>query len=379
MTTPLTYVPVFRSLQEEMKILRGFNFGQQIFPCLEIVKEVDRINPKPNLKKPKKSNLKTPVVKPDKSFEEAYLPLIGAINAKKLFVDMPVHINPSSDMKPEVLLFLTRVVGNRQVRTNYMKKMSAYSDKVIPVISTYFFRSGESFTLKMQADDLRPTFNSLAFRTFEKSFASDIVQITQIAQPQDYLIVDLGDIPADSSDDVTIGPILDQLQDFDQCPVIILRNALKSSITNKGLDHGQVVHQIDNGLLSNYRTLYGTAFADYVGIKKGDLKKGGGRSPGFIFYDATENRYYGYRGASSPPDLADIERIIVPDAYNSAAAVRMQNSGLPYLGMDNAGWQTLVNILGEIEPGQSQAKLKNISMAHYLHCMRTKINAGHFS
>lgn len=379
MSTPLTYVPVFRSLQEEMKVLRGFNFGQQIFPCLEIVKEVDRLNPKPSLKKPKKDNLKAAVVKPDKSFEEAYLPLIGAINAKKLFVDMPVHINPTSDMKPEVLSFLTKVVGNRQVRTSYMKKMSAYSEKVVPVVSTYFLRTGESFTLRMQADDLRPTFNSLAFRTFEKSFASDIVQITQLAQPQDYLIVDLGDIPADPTDDVTIGPILDQLQDFHICPIIILRNALKSSITNKGLDHCRVVSQIDNGLLSSYKSLYGNAFADYIGIKKGDLKKGGGRSPGFIFYDPTENQYYGYRGLSSPVDLADIENIIVPEVYNSDAADRMQNSGLPYLGMDNAGWQTLVNILGGVEPGQSQAKLKNISMSHYLHCMRTKINAGHFT
>jgi hypothetical protein len=378
MSTQLTYVPVFRSLQEEMKVLRSFNFGQQIFPCLEIVKEVDRVNPVLNLKKPKKDNLKATVVKPDKSFEEAYLPLISAIKAKKIFVDIPVHITPTSDMKPEVLLFLTRVAGNRQVRISYMKKMSAYADKVIPIISTYFLRTGESFTLKMQADDLRATFNSLAFRTFEKSFASDIVQITQLAQSQDYLIVDLGDIPPDPNDDLTIGPILDELKKFDNCPVIILRNAVKSSITNKGLDHCGVVKEIDNRLLLNYKKLYGASFADFVGIKKGDLKKGGGRSPGFIFYDPTENQYYGYRGLSSPADLADIENIIIPEVYNSAAADRMQNSGLPYLGMDNAGWQTLVNILAQLEPGNSQAKLKNISMAHYLHCMRTKINAGHF-
>lgn len=378
MSTNLTYVPVFRSLQEEMKVLRSFSFGQQIFPCLEIVKEVDRVNPTPNPKKPKKDSLKPAIAKPDKSFEEAYFPLIGAVKASKIFVDMPVHINPTSDMKPEVLSFLTKVAGNRSVRTMYMKKMSAYAEKVIPIISTYFLRTGESFTLKMQADDLRSTYKSLAFRTFEKTFASDIVQISQLAQPQDYLIVDLGDIPPNPGDDITVGPILDQLQDFNNCPVIILRNALKSSITNKGLAHCQVVKEIDNSLLLNYKKLYGASFGDYVGIKKGDLKKGGGRSPGFIFYDPTENEYYGYRGLSSPADLADIENIIIPEVYNSAAAVRMQNSGLPYLGMDNAGWQTLVNILGEIEKGNSQAKLKNISMAHYLHCMRTKINAGHF-
>jgi len=379
MSAQLTYVPVFRSLQEEMKVLRSFNFGQQIFPCIEIVKEVDRVNPTPSLKKPKKDKLKQVVVKPDKLFEEAYLPLIGAVKAQKIFVDMPVHVNPTSDMKPEVLSFLTRVVGNRQVRTTYMKKMSAYSHKVIPIISTYFLRTGESFTLKMQADDLRGTFNSIAFRTFEKSFASDIVQITQLAKSQDYLIVDLGDIPPNPDDDLTIGPILAQLQEFTQCPVIILRNALKSSITNKGLNHGGIVQEIDNSLLLNYKKLYGASFADYVGIKKGDLKKGGGRSPGFIFYDPTENQYYGYRGLSSPADLADIEKIIIPEVYNSAAAVRMQNSELPYLGMDNFGWQTLINILQDIEPGNSQAKLKNISMSHYLHCMRTKINAGHFA
>jgi len=54
--------------------------------------------------------------------------------------------------KPEELSFLTKVAGNRQVRTTYKKKLSAYSHKIVLVISTCFFRTGESLTLRMQAD-----------------------------------------------------------------------------------------------------------------------------------------------------------------------------------------------------------------------------------
>jgi hypothetical protein len=36
-------MPVFRVRQEELKILKSFNFGENIYPCLEINPELKNI------------------------------------------------------------------------------------------------------------------------------------------------------------------------------------------------------------------------------------------------------------------------------------------------------------------------------------------------
>ena len=37
----LKYMPVLRVRQEEVKVLKSFDFGNRIYPCLEIIKELD--------------------------------------------------------------------------------------------------------------------------------------------------------------------------------------------------------------------------------------------------------------------------------------------------------------------------------------------------
>lgn len=116
---------------------------------------------------------------------------------------------------------------------------------------------------------------------------------------------------------------------------------------------------------------------DYAGIKKDDLTSGGTISPGFLFYDAVDNQFTGFRG--SVKTLSEFEDTIVPAVINSEAVLRMQDSGLPYLDGNNWGWQTLLRIQYEGETGKSQAKFKRIAIEHYLHCMRTKIAGGELS
>jgi hypothetical protein len=74
MNTQLKYMPILRVRQEEVKVLNTFNFGERIYPCIEIIKELDRAPspPKPNAKKPAKP-------KAPKTFESVYLPLIKNI------------------------------------------------------------------------------------------------------------------------------------------------------------------------------------------------------------------------------------------------------------------------------------------------------------
>ncbi|GAH21969.1 unnamed protein product, partial [marine sediment metagenome] len=80
--------------------------------------------------------------------------------------------------------------------------------------------------------------------------------------------------------------------------------------TNIGLNHGQVVGTVDNSLLNKYAEFAGSCFSDYVGIKKDSVTDGGTISPGFIYYDAVENEFYGYRYRNGFRNLAEFETTI---------------------------------------------------------------------
>ncbi|MFI5160829.1 MAG: hypothetical protein ACHQHN_06105 [Sphingobacteriales bacterium] len=361
------YMPVLRLKEEEKKILRSFNFGKNIFPCVEIFKEYERQTEKSL----------------NKSFSETYIPLLASINCSKVFVDLPVHLKPHNQMKKDVLDFVVKVLASRENRTAYMLQLSALSDKIIPIISTYSQRTGELNSILTQGSALRPKFQSLGFRTFEKTISSDIEQIKKIAQSQDFLIVDLEENSAEPTDPYVIQAVMEAIEGFSNCKIVILGSAIPHNLSNTSLIHGEIIPRGDNRLLTNYTQLGGHGFGDYAGIKKDAITDGGGISPGFIFYDPIQNAYYGYRGQKrgkgEKGNLADFENIIVPAVYNSATAARMQDSDLPYLTTQNSGWTILAKIHLEDEPSRSQGKFKRISIEHYMHCMRVKIAAGQFN
>jgi len=56
----------------------------------------------------------------------------------------------------------------------------------------------------------------------------------------------------------------------------------------------------------------------------------------------------------------------------------MQGAESEYLSAENKGWTMIGDIWDETESGKNQAKFKRISMEHYLHCIRTKIQDGYF-
>lgn len=203
-------------------------------------------------------------------------------------------------------------------------------------------------------------------------------QVISVAQPEDFLIVDLEDyILSDKDDMETIQFMINYLKTFDKCHVVLLRNCIYNSIKNFELDHGERIEVIDNSLMNLYDKLGAHSFADYAGIKKDRIEDGGGISPGFIFYDAVENSFYGFKG-SEARKLADFENIIVPAVLRSDSAARMQSDELEYLTPQNKGWKMIEDIWDELEKGKNQAKFKRISMEHYLHCIRTKIQDGYF-
>jgi hypothetical protein len=363
------YVPIFRGRQQEFEVLKSFDFGKRIYPCIEIIKELDRLPPKP-----RKGAKKPAVPKPTKKFEEVYLPLIQNLTAEKVFVDLPVHLSTRKNMVDVTLDFLQTVVGNRKTRTSYMKKFESLASKVIPVISTYYGRTGEANSITLQANDLRTSFGILAFRTFPESFHRDILQIESILTKKDYVIMDWEDTLLDRSDEEQT-VIIEKLLTL-KCNIIIHRNAVPKEMTNVSLIHTRVIDRIDNSLLDKYKDFSGQGFSDYSGIKKDEINKGGAVSPGFIYYDAVNNQFYGYK--SDVKKLSEFETTIVPAVISSAATTRMNTHALDYLGTANIGWGIIQRIHRREEPGGSAGKFKRIGMEHYLHCMKTRISNGDF-
>lgn len=359
MDNRLIYMPIFRLRQQEQLVLQTFNFGDRIFPCIEIFKEQDRKNNK-------------------KGFKEIHIQIIKSIKAHKVFVDLPVHIRENKRMKSSTISFFRSVIAKRDKRTEYLLELSALSDKVIPVISTYFTRTGEPNSICLQEQTLRPDFPQIAFRTFQSSYKNDLVQIEKAARYGDYLIVDLGEAPDPQEDegpeDIEFGDIVERLKEFDKCPIIIVRSALSSEIKNTSLETGEVIPRANNRLLTDFRNFNGHCFGDFGGIKKDELTEGGRISPGFIYYDPVENQYFGFRGLRA--DLEEFERTIIPNVLISKPTLRMQKSRKPFLTDDNRGWQIIQNIHNRKESGKNMAKFKRIAMEHYLHCLKVLIERG---
>jgi hypothetical protein len=147
-------------------------------------------------------------------------------------------------------------------------------------------------------------------------------------------------------------------------------------IRNVDLVHKKVVADIDNTLLERYEEYSGTCFSDYSGIKKDGIGKGGTISPGFLFYDAINNVFYGYK--SDIKKLEEFELTIVPAIITSSAAKSMRIHPLKFLNGINEGWKIIEDISLGGQSGKSPAKFKRIGMEHYLSCVKVKINNGDF-
>jgi hypothetical protein len=347
------YVPVMRSRQQELLVLKSFNFEDRMFPMLEIIKEKDRVNN-------------------NRPVNEIWTECVAAVKAQKVFIDLPVYIRDTTSMQDEVVAFNRTRLSNLHRRIEFFHMFAMLPDKVIPVVSTLYLKTGEQNSITNQVQALRATFPNIAIRTFTSTLENDLAEIQQNLGPEDVLFYDLDTIQP-------LNPLVKkQRAALDQINVpykVVIRSAINTEIQNIKLDHGEVVADADNSLVDLYNNqLHMKAFGDYVGIKKDDLNAGGTISPGFIFYDPIDDLYYGYKGEIK--SLNEFGDTIVPAVLNSPAVQRLQQQAPGYISAENPGFQTLLAILKDPDSGRSQAKFKRIAMEHYLHCMRQKIREG---
>jgi hypothetical protein len=349
----LLYMPTFRARQQEIIVLKSFDFQPNMYPLIEVIKAKDRSNNRLSAK-------------------EIYDDLIAAVRATKVFVDLPTYIKDYTGMQQEVVTFNRTVLSNIDRRIEFYNSLDNSHNKIIPIVSTLQLKTRASDTITEQFRSLRENFQSIAIRTFTNTFLIDELEIRALLTPNDYLIYDIDESigltnPIITRDRVSLASINTPFK-------IALRSAVRSDIQNIGLDHDEIVYDADNSLLTLFHSYGFNAFGDYVGIKKDDLTAGGTISPGFIFYDPVTNLFYGYKGDFK--NLDQFELTIVPDVLRSPVSANIMASNSAYLNADNEGWTMLNRIHSGAESGKSQAKFKRIAMEHYLHCIRVKIQIG---
>ena len=353
MPSNLIYMPAFRARQQELIVLKSFDFGERIFPLVEIIKAKDRAN-----------STKTTI--------EIYSELINEITAVKVFVDLPTYIKDLSGMQDEVLSFNRTVLSNIDNRIAFYNTLAEFNAKIIPVVSSLYNKTRQENTITNQFNQLKEQFPSVAIRTFTNNFNNDLEEIKSLLTADDFLIYDI---------DEAVGltnPIIRRhttnIKTIVAPEKIALRSAINTDIQNVKLNHGEIVYQADNSLIDLFHSYGFNAFGDYAGIKKDDLSSGGTISPGFIFYNPVDKLYYGYKGDIK--NLAEFETTIVPAVLGSPLVAIINTDNADYLNAQNEGWNTLQRISNGEESGKSQAKFKKISIEHYLHCMRVGIASG---
>lgn len=353
MKASFVYMPVFRVRTHELDVLKNFDFGNRIWPYIEIIKEKDR---------PRKM-----------SYSILFRSLITAIRSDTVFVDIPIHLRLETKTNPDVIKFLTPM-RNVDRRVTALTSLGPLS-KMVPVISSYHTLTGETGTIKKQVEKLRPLFPRLAFRITAKDpgFESEMDQVEPWLSSQDHLIVDFGEDKIDLDNDQIVD-IKKRLANVSICPIVVIRSAIPNEIKYKDFQNDEEILETDNRLIQQYKFLNANAFGDYAGIKKDLLLKSGGSENivyGCIYYDGTNNTYYGYKG--SEPGYSALKDSVIPMVIASKASKRMQESNFMFISDINRGWKLLHNPK-IARPGD----LKRVSMEHYLHCIKTLIEAGRF-
>lgn len=307
------------------------------------------------------------------TYSQFHRMLITAIKSDTVFVDIPIHFKIAGDTHLEVIKFLRPMI-DVDARIQKLKELNGI-EKMVPVISSYHAITGKTGSVKQQVNGLRKDFPRLAFRITaqDPGFESEMDQVEPCITAADHLIVDFGEDPIGLQSDST-KEIITRLSSFNTCPVVVLRSAIPNSLTYKSMENGTLIDDTDNRLLLQYKDLSATGFGDYVGIKKDNLVKSGGSENtvyGFVYFDATENKYYGFKGDT--PGREALKRDVIPKIISSEVSKRMSESAEGFLSPMNKGW-----ILLHDEKTSSPADLKRVSMKHYLHCIKAMIEYKDF-
>lgn len=340
------YLPVLKNRTVEFNVLKQLYqipISKNVIPLIEIIQEKIQ------------SNSSIPLV------EEVHNTLNRTTHP--FMIDL-IKTNIPNNIMPAIRDFLTKVNRNREFYLDVLKSFNII-ENAIPVIS--YNNSG--FNVEDIIDDtriLRDIFPILAFRLFSGSFSSVFPEIRKLLNKSDYLILDIGSASH-------INPAIKKLymevnknkRDIGFQSIIINSNKAKE-ITNKGLENGEPIFDIDNSLRDSYKNYSFDGFGDFACVSNELPSSGGTISPAGIYYSFDYNFFIGFRRNR---ELSEFEEFIAP----SIVASEYWNEFSEEHHRKCPGCRTILNIIEKTEMGKSQAKWKGITMSHYIYTMSERL------
>lgn len=334
------YLPILKNRSVEVDVLRNLvNLGlTQTYPMLELVQQKVRTNAR-------------------QDYVDEVAELLDQTESFTMFVDIP-KMNVPQNVPQPIREFLVNANRNPQFSLDILLRLKGVNG-VIPVVS-YNPRGLNVTDIVTQANLLRKSFNTLAFRVESSTFDQAFVSISTLIRPGDYLIFDIGSA---SHINPWLKPIYSRIAKEKKnigFTSIIINSPRTKEVTNLGLEDGKPILTIDNSLRDYYKTHHFDGFGDYAGITD-DLPTGGGSiSPAGVYYSYQDNVFIGFRRNKV---LSEFEDYIAPQIVHSPYWKEYSDTH----HNNCPGCHSIAQIVRGKESGKSQAKWKGITMAHYIY------------
>ncbi|WP_313799061.1 beta family protein [Cytobacillus sp.] len=339
------YVPVFRYRAQERKALNSTLISEKILPLIEVVTEKPTSNSK----------------------SDSIQQLINDINESntRVMLDFPMYLKLRNATIKTVRDFLTPILADPLKRVKFLSdaRLVNNKDKIIPVIT---YNPNSPFVngyMNSQEQYLRQYYDQVSFRLYPLHFRQAITEIKSIIKKNDIILLDIDESSHELPDNRKLYNQVQDLANSKLCKSVLIRSAIPRTLTNVNLNQGKIVQEADNSLLKDFNDLGFSAFGDYCGVKKDELKKGGMVSPGYVMYSWNDNSYFGFKGVRDQAET--FEKIVVPNVTSSNVWNEFnRNHRTNCLGCKN-----IINIRKKIKKGNSQPEWKGFACGHYLHTM----------
>lgn len=343
------YVPVMKNRTVEVSVLQQLSsmhvFDDNVIPLVELIQEKTRSNNK-------------------NTFIEDLCTILDNAPNMRIMVDFykSTKLRSTTDAIRE---YVTMSVRLPEFGLSKLEKLSAYGDRIIPVVS-YLSESISLERITFEAAQYRTLFPHISFRVKVQEFDHVFSHIEDLISPQDFLVLD---IESASHMSPVFKKIYKRIADSKKklSFISVIINAHRpDSLTNKEMLDGEPIADIDNSLRELYSSAYMNrfdGFGDYACISAALPSTGGAISPVGIYYSKENNYFVSYRGRA--PQLSEFPMYIAPRIVRSEY---WQEFGEEHHQVC-PGCKEITEVVSGEKSGRNQAQWKMITMLHYIYTM----------
>jgi len=346
------YVPILKNRSVEVSVLEDLlkiPLSEHTTPLVEIIQERVR------------SNSPSPFV------EQLAKLLSQNPDRSQLFVDVPRLSAPSGIPSP-VREFLIRANRDHSFWLSMLLSLAGLPG-VVPVVS-YNPLLVPGTELLDHISLLRRQFETLAFRLTAGTFPDVFPLIARdCIKEQDFVMLDIGSAGHTNPVLKSMYEAVRQQKGHIGYTSVIVHSPRRRELTNKSLEDGKPIVEIDNSLRDFFRVHHFDGFGDYAGITSDLPTTGGSISPAGVYYSFADNVFVGFRRHLR---LSEFEEYIAPAIV--ASPYWQQYS--PEHHERCPGCREILKISAGKQKGSSQAKWKGITMAHYIYAIDESMASG---